>query len=117
MHRNPLSSHMKNRIVKFIPFADDEENLWEVLEIIGEQTGWYQVKWAGKDPTTGKTWAPSWVPKVDCTDDLKEAWMTKQAKAEAGKEKTMAKKKKSTKGDFKFVDSRLKGILIYSLFS
>lgn len=65
---------------QFIPQEDDEETLWDVIEILAERANRYQVKWAGTDPATGKPWAPSWVPKHDCTDQLIHDWKVKQAK-------------------------------------
>jgi hypothetical protein len=64
---------------QFVPQEDDEEQLWEVIEITGERDREYRVRWAGTDPTTGKPWAQSWVPKHDCTDDLVLSWKRKQA--------------------------------------
>ncbi|OSX67279.1 hypothetical protein POSPLADRAFT_1176054 [Postia placenta MAD-698-R-SB12] len=65
---------------QFIPQDDDEETLWDVIEILAERGSRYQVKWAGNDPATTKPWAPSWVPKHDCTDQLIHDWKVKQAK-------------------------------------
>lgn len=75
---------------QFVPQEDDEETLWDVIEITGERTNQYKVRWAGNDPATGKPWAQSWVPKHDCTDDLIRDW--KIAKAKKKKE---AEKRKS----------------------
>jgi hypothetical protein len=56
----------------FQPREDDE--LWDVTDIIDEKRGQYLVNWAGVDPATGKPWKPSWVAKGDVTDDLVEKW-------------------------------------------
>ncbi|KAH7925228.1 hypothetical protein BV22DRAFT_975672, partial [Leucogyrophana mollusca] len=48
--------------------------LYEVLEITAERGNKYRVRWAGKDPATGKPWPLDWVPKSDCTPDLVKGW-------------------------------------------
>jgi hypothetical protein len=65
---------------RFVPQEDDEETLWEVVEITGERAKQYKVKWKGVDPKTNKPWEQSWVPKHDCTDDLVMEWRKKQRK-------------------------------------
>jgi hypothetical protein len=62
---------------QFIPQSDDEETLWKVIEITAERPKQYKVKWEGINPDTGKPWAQSWVPKSDCTDDLRKVWKMK----------------------------------------
>ncbi|KAF8578276.1 hypothetical protein K439DRAFT_1362563 [Ramaria rubella] len=79
---------------QFEPHTDDEDNLWSVLEIVKEYRGKYLVKWEGFDPDTGKPWAPSWVPKYDCTDELIHDWKTKKAKKDQRR-----KKKRKSDGD------------------
>lgn len=71
---------------QFVPLSDDEVNLWEVIEIIAERPGQFKVKWKGIDPGTGRRWAPSWVPKADCTDDLRRAWKKHLKKEEGAKD-------------------------------
>ncbi|KAF9044295.1 hypothetical protein BJ165DRAFT_1528852 [Panaeolus papilionaceus] len=63
---------------KFEPQEGDEEALWEVIEITGEKSGYYKVRWDGLDPKTMKPWPLSWVPRHDCTDDLVMVWKQKQ---------------------------------------
>lgn len=70
---------------QFIPKSDDDETLWKVIEITAEQPGKYKVRWDGLDPTTGRPWGQSWVPKTDCTDDLRRAWKKKLKKKEEKK--------------------------------
>lgn len=65
---------------QFIPQDDDEETLWEVIEITAEKGREYKVRWKGIDPNTQKPWPQSWVAKHDCTDDLVAQWKLKQAK-------------------------------------
>ena len=65
---------------QFIPQENDNETLWEVVEILAERGNRYKVLWAGVDPSTDKPWAPSWVAKHDCTDELIKNWKRKQAK-------------------------------------
>jgi hypothetical protein len=77
---------------QFVPQEDDEETLWEVIEITAEKPKAYKVKWAGIDPQTGDPWQESWVPKSDCTDDLVMTWKRNQAK----KKKEAAKKRSAT---------------------
>ena len=64
---------------QFIPQEDDDETLWEVIEITAEKKKLYKVRWKGFDPKTQKPWPLSWVPKHDCTDDLVRNWKFKQA--------------------------------------
>lgn len=76
---------------QFQPRDDDEETLWDVIEILREKKSHYFVKWAGVDPQTGKPWASSWVGKGDVTDDLVEKWKTQKAEM---KERAAARRKK-----------------------
>lgn len=77
--KSPLPSEESTQSeTQFIPKSDDDETLWEVLEITGERHGQYKVNWAGMDPSTGRPWAQSWVPKCDCTDDIVKAWKKKR---------------------------------------
>lgn len=69
---------------QFIPREDDDETLWEVLEITAEKGKCYRVRWKGVDPATNKPWAQSWVPKHDCTDDLVRDWKLRQARKKKG---------------------------------
>jgi len=71
----------------FEPQEDDEETLWEVIEITGEKPKYYKVRWKGTDPATLKPWAQSWVPKKDCTDDLVLEWKRKQKEKEKDRRK------------------------------
>ncbi|CAE6471966.1 unnamed protein product [Rhizoctonia solani] len=59
--------------------SDDGENLYNVEKILAEKGGKYLVQWEGIDPTTGEKWAPDWVPKTDCTDDLIADWKREKA--------------------------------------
>lgn len=63
---------------RFEPREDDEETLYEVIEITDEKGDRYKVRWKGKNPKTMKPWAQSWVPKSDCTDDLVLSWKKKK---------------------------------------
>ena len=65
---------------QFIPKEDDDETLWEVIEITAEKGKLYKVRWKGIDPRTRKPWPQSWVAKQDCTDDLVREWKLKQGK-------------------------------------
>ena len=59
--------------VKFSPRDEDEDELWEVVEILAARKmnskEGFIVRWAGLNPDTGKPWEDSWVPREDCTDD------------------------------------------------
>ncbi|RDB16449.1 hypothetical protein Hypma_002839 [Hypsizygus marmoreus] len=80
---------VSERETQFVPQEDDDEVLWEVIEITAEKGRQYKVRWAGVDPSTRKPWAQSWVPKRDCTDDLVLEWKRKQVlkKKEGGRKK------------------------------
>ncbi|EMD41928.1 hypothetical protein CERSUDRAFT_110486, partial [Gelatoporia subvermispora B] len=80
---------------QFISQEDDDETLWEVIEILDERPTRYKVKWAGLD-TAGKPWAPSWVPKHDCTDILVRDWKIKQARKKKGTIKKTTGKTRSS---------------------
>jgi hypothetical protein len=67
---------------QFIPQSDDEETLWKVIEITAERPKQYKVRWDGLNPENGRPWAQSWVPKGDCTDDLRKEWKKKGKKRE-----------------------------------
>ena len=64
---------------QFVPRSNDDEVLWEVVEIVAERGKKYQVRWAGKDPKTGKPWPLDWVPKRDCTNYLVKEWKKQKA--------------------------------------
>ena len=64
---------------QFISQEDDDETLWEVIEITAEKKKLYKVRWKGIDPKTQKPWPQSWVAKHDCTDDLVRDWKLRQA--------------------------------------
>jgi hypothetical protein len=68
----------------FVTRSDDEDTLWSVEEIVGENPAQYKVKRSGNDPETGKPWSESWVPKYDCTDDLVIRWEAKQPRDKDG---------------------------------
>jgi len=70
---------------RFEPREDDEETLWEVIEITAEKGARYRVRWKGIDPKTQKAWPQSWVPKADCTDDLVILWKKKKKDKERRK--------------------------------
>ncbi|KAI0273046.1 hypothetical protein BGY98DRAFT_921758, partial [Russula aff. rugulosa BPL654] len=43
---------------------------WDVVEIVEEDGKRYRVRWAGKDPKTGKPWPLDWVPNSHCSPTL-----------------------------------------------
>ncbi|KAF8876922.1 hypothetical protein BD779DRAFT_1804118 [Infundibulicybe gibba] len=75
---------ISERETQFIPQEDDDENLWEVIEITAQRKDQYRVRWAGLDPKTKQPWPLSWVPRHDCTDELVLKWKLKQAKKKKG---------------------------------
>ncbi|KAF8621268.1 hypothetical protein AX15_007928 [Amanita polypyramis BW_CC] len=100
MKSQPLPQSQESIEARFEPRDDDNENLWEVIAIIGEKNGSYRVEWAGSDPKTGKPWSPSWVRKGDVTDDLVVKWKLekkrKKADAAAKKAKKSGKRASTT---------------------
>ncbi|KAH9067885.1 hypothetical protein EDB87DRAFT_1586021 [Lactarius vividus] len=58
--------------------APDEETWWEVVEIVAEDGKRYKVRWAGRDPKTGKPWPLSWVPNSHCSSELIKEWERKK---------------------------------------
>ncbi|TFK50502.1 hypothetical protein OE88DRAFT_263559 [Heliocybe sulcata] len=90
------STQISDFETQFVPQENDDEELWEVIEITGEQGNRYCVKWAGLDPATGKPWAQSWVPKHDCTDDLVEEWKRKKARKKRQQEVVKDKARTAT---------------------
>ncbi|PCH33937.1 hypothetical protein WOLCODRAFT_160469 [Wolfiporia cocos MD-104 SS10] len=71
---------MSENEAQFVSQENDDDALWEVIEVLEERGNRYKVKWAGNDPATGNPWAPSWVNKADCTDELIYQWKAKQAR-------------------------------------
>ncbi|EKM55782.1 uncharacterized protein PHACADRAFT_195835 [Phanerochaete carnosa HHB-10118-sp] len=59
---------------KFIPKDDDDQTLWEALEITDEDDEAFRIRWAGLNPKTKRPWPLQWVLKEDVTDDLVKAW-------------------------------------------
>jgi hypothetical protein len=84
MSSNEDASYSSDSDTHFVSQDDDSDTLWKVIEIVGENRKAYKVRWEGIDPKTKKPWAPSWVAKHDCTDDLVYDW--KQSKARKRKE-------------------------------
>ncbi|KAF8266235.1 hypothetical protein EI94DRAFT_1733639 [Lactarius quietus] len=62
-----------------------EETSWEVAEILAEDGKRYSVRWAGKDPKTGKPWPLSWIPNSHCSPELIKEWERKKAKNESSR--------------------------------
>ncbi|SJL08959.1 uncharacterized protein ARMOST_12335 [Armillaria ostoyae] len=83
MASEPSQFEVSEPETQFVPKSDDEETLWTVLEILQEKGKRYKVKWAGIDPETKKSWAPSWVHKHDCTPDLVAEWKRKKLSKKA----------------------------------
>src|SRR5271154_6262470 len=81
MHDEGIPSEPSDPETQFIPQEDDEETLWEVIEITAERGREYKVRWKGIDPQTQKPWSQSWVAKHDCTDDLVAQWKLKRKKS------------------------------------
>ena len=61
-----------------IDAAPNEETSWKVVEIVAEDGKRYNVRWAGKDPKTGKPWPLSWVPNSHCSSELIKEWERKK---------------------------------------
>ncbi|KAI0673340.1 hypothetical protein C8Q78DRAFT_1076361 [Trametes maxima] len=77
---------------QFVPRDDDDEQMWDVEEILEESGKRYKVRWKDtRDENTGKMiqWPSSWVDKHDCTDELIAAWKRQK---EMKRRKAMAKK-------------------------
>ncbi|KAI0639615.1 hypothetical protein C8Q77DRAFT_1082074 [Trametes polyzona] len=81
------SSDSSEHQTQFIPGSNDDEELYEVEEILAEQGNKYKVKWKGIDRETGKPWEPSWVYKHDCTDVLIREWKEKKEKKKNARRK------------------------------
>ncbi|CDO72980.1 hypothetical protein BN946_scf185007.g34 [Trametes cinnabarina] len=92
----PSETELSEYQTQFVPQENDEEDLWDVLEILEERGRKYKVRWAGIDPSTKKPWAPSWVPKHDCTDDLIHEWKKKKAAKKEEAEKRRKSKARSS---------------------
>ncbi|KAF8066608.1 hypothetical protein FPV67DRAFT_1198503 [Lyophyllum atratum] len=94
---NSPATYERETQSQFVPREDDEEVLWEVIEITAEKPKAYKVRWAGVDPKTSKPWAQSWVEKRDCTDDLVLEWKRKQALKKKKEDEKKGNKRSSTK--------------------
>lgn len=77
---------------QFEPGSDDNETLWNVLQIVKESKNKYLVKWEGVDPDTGKPWDLSWVPKHDCTNELIHEWKASKAQRRQSRKKVRKSK-------------------------
>jgi len=60
--------------------SDSAETFWDVKCILNEKPGFYFVDWDGVNPATGNPWPPSWVAKIDCTNDLIQEWKAARRK-------------------------------------
>ncbi|KAH8809609.1 hypothetical protein DL96DRAFT_1685800 [Flagelloscypha sp. PMI_526] len=58
----------------FVSKKNDEKNLWEAKEIVGEKGQQYKIKWAGKNPETDKPWSDSWTHKTNVANNLARQW-------------------------------------------
>ncbi|OAX42767.1 hypothetical protein K503DRAFT_293538 [Rhizopogon vinicolor AM-OR11-026] len=76
---------------QFVPQSNDDNVLWEVVEIVAERGKKYRVRWAGNDPKTRRPWPLDWVPKHDCTDHLVEEWKRKNAEKRRSKKAANSK--------------------------
>ncbi|KAK7690285.1 hypothetical protein QCA50_006940 [Cerrena zonata] len=74
--------------------SSDEQ--WEALEITGEDSKRYKIKWAGIDPDTREPWEDSWTLKKDVTSGLVNAWNYKKALVAQQKRKTQTSTSSST---------------------
>ncbi|CAE6437595.1 unnamed protein product [Rhizoctonia solani] len=83
---------------QFEAHSDDEEHLFNVERILAEKGRKYLVQWEGLDPTTGEKWAPDWVPKTDCTDDLITDWKLEKARMKQKGKGTSIKSASSVSG-------------------
>ncbi len=85
---SPSESDSDDTQTRFIPRDDDDENLWDAIEILEERGDKYKVRWDGFDRKTGKPWPPTWEFKRDCNDELKHTWKMKKAAKKNGKKST-----------------------------
>lgn len=57
---------------------DSQEDYWLAECICDEKvdrgTRKYLVQWQGRDPATGKAWAPTWEPRAHCSKPLLASW-------------------------------------------
>jgi hypothetical protein len=58
--------------------GSSQETWWDVVEIVEEDGKRYRVRWAGKDPKTGKPWPLDWIPTSHCSLDLIRDWEKKK---------------------------------------
>ncbi|KAJ3983453.1 hypothetical protein F5890DRAFT_192885 [Lentinula detonsa] len=68
------SQNISEAETQFIDLPDDDVNLWDAVEIVGESATQFKIKWDGMNPATGKPWPDSWVQKHDATPDLVQGW-------------------------------------------
>lgn len=90
---------------QFEPRSNDDDALWEVIEIVAERGKKYRVRWAGNDPKTGRPWPLDWVPKHDCTDHLVGEWKKKKATKGRHSNKTGGQKPASRTSTFSKVST------------
>lgn len=83
---------------KYADSSDPEpaasEELWEAKSILDEKRVGrklqYLIQWKGVDPTTGETYAPTWEPEENPTQDLVAAWKQKKAERSVASASTVA---------------------------
>ena len=61
MPRTSSSRDKRNADPQKTHQRSSDSSWFEAVEIIDENDSEYLVRWAGKDLSTGKEWAPSWV--------------------------------------------------------
>ncbi|KAG1813614.1 uncharacterized protein BJ212DRAFT_401711 [Suillus subaureus] len=101
----PPAGELSEFETQFEPRSNDDDALWEVIEIVAERGKKYRVRWAGNDPKTGRPWPLDWVPKHDCTDHLVEEWKRKKAVKGRRSNKTGGQKTASRASTFSKVSA------------
>ncbi|WWD17455.1 hypothetical protein CI109_101896 [Kwoniella shandongensis] len=80
--REPSSSPEAPPQTQFVSLSDDDDNLWEVEEILDERgpvrDGEYLVLWKGIDPATNRPWEATWTAKSGCTQGLIDEWKARK---------------------------------------
>ncbi|KAI0260760.1 hypothetical protein BC834DRAFT_1044416 [Gloeopeniophorella convolvens] len=75
-------SSNSHRGLEPVPTSDEDES-WDVIEIVAEDAKRYKVRWAGNNPKTGKPWPLDWVPRSHCSAELIQKWQSTKAQRQS----------------------------------
>ncbi|KAF2179844.1 hypothetical protein K469DRAFT_673661 [Zopfia rhizophila CBS 207.26] len=75
-----------------------QQDYWKANCILQETKTKYLIEWAGVDPSTRKPYEPTWEPKANANNDLKEEWKQKKSAKKAAARATPKKSAQKSVG-------------------